>query len=204
MSGNSGDDFDMRQGPPGHWQDDKWVLDKHPFVAGMHNRCTKCGQPESNANHPPLPEEAPVPIRQSLDDQMADAIGEMAKLTIDVRRRPRQEWTRAEWVAEAEEIMDDIHGSVVSLINGHVTALISEVHDLRRRNQSMQALRTVDLRTILRLTPVVDATQKWVAADSTPDAVKAIAAMENAVRDYNAILAAEEEKETQGEKNDRD
>ena len=199
-------------GEPGHWQEDHWVLDKHPFELGVDNRCTECGQPESNASHPPLPEEEPV--RESLDEQMSRAIGNMRRLSGEVVLVDRKDWTREQWVAEAEEIMDDIDGSVMSLLNGHINALFEELHDLRNRNLSMKAIRTVDLRTILRLTPVVDAAQEFVTArrafireGESVELVKWIATttgqLETAVNAYAAILEAEDlkEKEQQGEKN---
>jgi hypothetical protein len=129
MSGDSGDDFDMRQGEPGHWQEDKWVLDKHPFELGVNNRCTECGMPESNAAHPPLPHEAPRP---SLDDQMVEAVGNMGRLHNEVMQVDRKGWTRRQWVDEAEEIMGDIDGSVLTLLNGHILAIFKELHELRR------------------------------------------------------------------------
>jgi len=202
-------------GEPGHWQEDHWVLDKHPFELGVDNRCTECGQPESNASHPPLPEEEPV--RESLDDQMTRAIGNMKRLGGEVVLVDRTGWTREQWVAEAEEIMDDIDGSVLALLNGHIMAVFEELHDLRRRNLSAKALRTFDMQTVLRVSPVITAAQNWLTANEAlwneadggkgvagiPESpnfkpsVKAIKDLEQAVRTYNAIVEAEE----QGKKN---
>jgi len=48
----------------------------------------------------------------------------------------RTDWTRADWVADAFEIMADEDGSAISMMNGHVKALLAEVEDLRTQLSS--------------------------------------------------------------------
>lgn len=195
-------------GEAGHLTDegDKWVRPKHPFVAGDDGRCMVCNQPESNAGHPPLPEEAP-PYATS-EEQMEEAVGNMRRMFNTVQQVDRTGWTRAQWVAEAEVIMDDIDGSVLALLNGHVLAMLEELRDLRRRNESSKALRTFDMQTVLRTSPVINAAQNWLtareeAADGAGVAdipgsenflksMKATEALEQAVWTYNAIIETEE------------
>jgi hypothetical protein len=182
-------------GEMGHMTNDGWVIDKHQYVADANGRCTECGQPESNAGHPPLPHEAP--IYPSLDEQMAEAVGGMQRVRTAVMLKPREGWTREQWLAEADEIMNDINGSAASLLNGHITAMQEEIAELRRRNLSARALRVVDLRIIMRVTPVVNAAQEWNFS-RTPES---ITTLEKTVRAYNAIVSAEASAEA-GEKDD--
>lgn len=44
----------------------------------------------------------------------------------------RAGWTRQQWLEDADRLMNDIDGSVLSLVNGHVIALLDEVAELRR------------------------------------------------------------------------
>lgn len=199
-------------GDAGHLTDsgDKWVKPKHPFIAGGDARCVVCNQPESNAGHPPLEHEAPD-VLPTLDEQMSAAVTRSVALSRDIASRSRKDWTREQWVAEAEEIMNDIDGSVLALLNGHILALFEELNDLRRRIESGKALRTVDLRTILRATPVIAAAQEWLKTNEAlwneadggkgvgeiPNSphfrpsVTAIAQLQAAITEYNAAEEAD-------------
>jgi predicted RNA-binding Zn ribbon-like protein len=134
---------------------------------------------------------------ESLDGQMTRAIGNMRRLAGEVEQIDRKDWTRAQWLTEAETIMDDIDGSVFSLLNGHIVALFEEIHDLRNQRVAQRALRTADLRTILRATPVVGAAENWVLTDGS---IEAREILEKTVLEYIAIYEADAKKV--GEKND--
>lgn len=43
----------------------------------------------------------------------------------------RRYWTQGQWVDDAERLMDDLDGSVRSLTNGHVMAMLAEIRHLR-------------------------------------------------------------------------
>lgn len=47
----------------------------------------------------------------------------------------RTEWTREQWIDEAAWVMDDPRGSIRFLSNGHVTALLEEIQQLRHHVQ---------------------------------------------------------------------
>lgn len=72
------------------------------------------------------------------DDAMALAIHEQVRHVVASRRRDRANWTSADWVDDAERLMSDLHGSTLSLVNGHVLALIREVQELRARVNDVQ------------------------------------------------------------------
>jgi len=40
-------------------------------------------------------------------------------------------WTREQWIADAQRLMNDPDGSVLDLVNGHVYALLAELKELR-------------------------------------------------------------------------
>jgi hypothetical protein len=61
---------------------------------------------------------------QNLDDQMALAVRAMAHHAGESWRTDRTDWTDGQWIEDAERLMDDIDGSVSSLVNGHVIALL--------------------------------------------------------------------------------
>lgn len=54
-------------------------------------------------------------------------LGQQYKLRQSVLNRDRTGWTRQEWIDDARQIMDDLYGSVESLLNGHILALLSTV-----------------------------------------------------------------------------
>ena len=70
--------------------------------------------------------EVPSPQRQ-----MADVLRAENEMRRQIALGDRRKWTREQWVAEAEEIMNDPYGSVNMLLNGHIMALFEEVHFLR-------------------------------------------------------------------------
>ena len=58
------------------------------------------------------------------DDQMGLAIRAMAHHAGESWRTDRTGWTDQQWIEDAQRLMDDIEGSVTSLVNGHVLALL--------------------------------------------------------------------------------
>lgn len=64
------------------------------------------------------------------DNQMADLTAHVVRLRRDILAKERSGWTRQEWVDDARAIMDDLHGSVACLLNGHVLALFSLASDV--------------------------------------------------------------------------
>lgn len=65
-----------------------------------------------------------MPEHPSLDDQMGLAVRAMAHHAGESWRTDRTGWTDQQWIEDAERLMDDIDGSVSSLVNGHVIALL--------------------------------------------------------------------------------
>jgi hypothetical protein len=60
----------------------------------------------------------------STEDQMSLAMKAMASHVARSERVDRTGWTDDQWIADAQRLMDDIDGSVLSLVNGHVLALL--------------------------------------------------------------------------------
>lgn len=67
--------------------------------------------------------ECPGP-RPSQEDQMALAVRAMAHHAGEASRIDRTGWTAEQWIEDAERLMGDLDGSVMSLVNGHVLALL--------------------------------------------------------------------------------
>jgi hypothetical protein len=63
----------------------------------------------------------------STEDQMSLAMKAMASHVARSERVDRTGWTDDQWIADAQRLMDDIDGSVMSLVNGHVLALLRRV-----------------------------------------------------------------------------
>lgn len=69
--------------------------------------------------------------QRSPDDLMALAVRAMAHHAGDSWRVDRTGWTDERWIEDAKRLMDDIDGSVSSLVNGHVLALLRFWEDHR-------------------------------------------------------------------------
>jgi len=65
---------------------------------------------------------------------MADVLRAENEMRRQIALGDRKKWTREQWVAEAEEIMNDPYGSVNMLLNGHIMAIFEELHLLREAN----------------------------------------------------------------------
>lgn len=48
----------------------------------------------------------------------------------------RTNWTKDQWVDDARELMNDIDGSVLDLLNEHVMAMLSKIEELSGKKQS--------------------------------------------------------------------
>jgi hypothetical protein len=198
------------------WANDAWLMDKHPFFDNPDapGRCERCGMPESNAGHPPLTGEAPEHRPRTHDEQMSEALTAMWRLTDGVRMKPRDGWTRQQWVADAQEIMNDIDGSATSLLNGHVMAMLEEIAYMARQRDNAVLRTAKSAQIITAVTPVIAAAQHWLMAqlsvwdsplegealrqtDIFRKSVQTILDLEQAVRDYNVVLVNAKEKERQ-------
>lgn len=76
---------------------------------------------------------------------MAMAAHRSAAVQID-----RTGWTDQQWIEDADRLMGDLHGSVSSLLNGHVTALLrvsarDATNEHRIREEIAQAIERVPL-----------------------------------------------------------
>jgi hypothetical protein len=58
-------------------------------------------------------------------DQMALAVRVMAHHAGQSSRVDRTGWTEAQWIEDADRLMGDLDGSIMSLVNGHVMALLA-------------------------------------------------------------------------------
>ncbi len=56
--------------------------------------------------------------------QMSTALHRMAQHRGESMRIDRRGWTDEQWVEDARRLMDDLDGSISSLVNGHVLALL--------------------------------------------------------------------------------
>jgi hypothetical protein len=73
-------------------------------------------------------------------DEMAEAVKRQAAHVFESHRVNRTGWTREQWVEDAQRLMDDIDGSVLDLVNGHVLALLTEVKESRTQRAAALAL----------------------------------------------------------------
>ncbi len=62
-----------------------------------------------------------------MSDDMSAAYRRMFNLSTEVRMTERQGWTRQQWIDDARKIMNHLDGSVSSLLNGHVLAMLDEL-----------------------------------------------------------------------------
>lgn len=73
------------------------------------------------------------------DTSLAAQAREVAIAQWDARARShdidRSGWTRAQYVEDAERLMDEVDGAVTSLVNGHIFALLEEIRVLRGEPQ---------------------------------------------------------------------
>lgn len=65
------------------------------------------------------------------DYQMVEAIDRQIERAKASHGIGRSGWTDAQWVADAERLMNEPDGAITSLLNGHVMALLRTVKSLR-------------------------------------------------------------------------
>lgn len=83
----------------------------------------------------------------SLDDQMADAVRRQFDHATASRQIDRRGWTRRQWIEDARSQFGDLEGSVLDLVNGHVSAMLAAIpRDGQRHDQDMR--REIVLREI--------------------------------------------------------
>lgn len=63
--------------------------------------------------------------QKSEQDQMTLAVRAMAHHAGESSRVDRTGWTEAQWIEDADRLMGDLDGSIMSLVNGHVMALLA-------------------------------------------------------------------------------
>lgn len=66
---------------------------------------------------------------QSIDDPMREAIRYQLYHVAAAHRVDRRGWTRQQWIDDARRLFNDLDGSVVSLVNGHVSAMLAELDE---------------------------------------------------------------------------
>jgi hypothetical protein len=136
----------------------------------------------------------------STEDQMSLAMKAMASHVARSERVDRTGWTDDQWIADAQRLMDDLDGSVLSLVNGHVLALLARVAQSSTPAPSgggalTDAARPACTWQICRRSP--NACLAWckcvchdfaarAAQPRTPTAVEALADQWNETPDYTA------------------
>lgn len=63
--------------------------------------------------------------------EMSEAIRSQLAHVAQSQRIDRSGWTHEQWVTDARRLMGDLDGSVLDLVNGHITALFHEIDRLR-------------------------------------------------------------------------
>jgi hypothetical protein len=69
---------------------------------------------------------------ESLDQQLREATYRQMAHVNKSMRVDRRGWTQQQWIDDARSLFNDPHGSVLSLVNGHVVALLSEIDRLSK------------------------------------------------------------------------
>lgn len=83
----------------------------------------------------------------SFDDQMAEAIRRQRSHVDRSHSIDRRGWTRRQWIEDARQQFGDADGSVLDLVNGHVSALLAAIpRNGEREDQDMR--REIILREI--------------------------------------------------------
>lgn len=63
----------------------------------------------------------------SLDEQMREAVSRQMKHVAAAHRIDRRGWTRKQWIDDARRLFTDLDGSVLDLVNGHISAMLAEI-----------------------------------------------------------------------------
>ena len=59
-----------------------------------------------------------------MSDQMAEAVRRQMHRSRESMKVDRRGWTDAQWVMDAQRLMDEPDGAITSLVNGHVDAML--------------------------------------------------------------------------------
>lgn len=59
-----------------------------------------------------------------MNDQMAEAVRRQRQRSRESMMVDRRGWTDAQWVMDAQRLMDEPDGAITSLVNGHVMAML--------------------------------------------------------------------------------
>jgi hypothetical protein len=62
-----------------------------------------------------------------LDSEMTAAVRRQFAHAATSQRVDRRGWTREQWIADARRLFNDVDGSVLDLVNGHISALLAAV-----------------------------------------------------------------------------
>jgi hypothetical protein len=75
----------------------------------------------------------------SLDEQMTTAVHRQLDHIAASHRVDRGGWTREQWVADARRLFEDLDGSVLDLVNGHVVYMLNEIDVLKKRLAELES-----------------------------------------------------------------
>ena len=59
-----------------------------------------------------------------MSDQMTEAVRRQMQRSRESMKVDRRGWTDAQWVMDAQRLMDEPDGAITSLVNGHVMAML--------------------------------------------------------------------------------
>ena len=65
-----------------------------------------------------------------MSDQYVEAVRNQMEHVAASMRVDRTGWTDDQWIADARQLMGDIEGSVLDLLNGHVMAMLRRLDEL--------------------------------------------------------------------------
>ena len=63
-------------------------------------------------------------MAERVPDQMAEAARRQMRRSRESMMVDRRGWTDAQWVMDAQYLMDEPDGAITSLVNGHVDAML--------------------------------------------------------------------------------
>jgi hypothetical protein len=72
------------------------------------------------------------PDQMALSDQMAEAYRNQMEHIAKSMRINRTGWTLKQWTTDAHKQFNELDGTIMSLNNGHITALFREIEALER------------------------------------------------------------------------
>lgn len=74
-----------------------------------------------------------------IDNQTADAVRRQVEHVRASHSIDRRGWTRRQWIEDARNQFGDLEGSVLDLVNGHVSAMLAAIpRDGQRQDQEMR------------------------------------------------------------------